>query len=73
MCCSVFPGTKKPAKKKTKKKEKEESENAISYDWAVKPLEGYVENLMENGGKMLLLISIIEESLSVGDKILVFR
>ena len=73
MCCFGFPGTKKPTKKKTKKKEKEETENAISYDWAVTPLEGYVENLMENGGKMLLLISIIEESLKVGDKILVFR
>ena len=68
-----FPlDTKKPAKKKTKKKEREESENAISYDWAEKPLEDYVGDMVENGGKIALLMSMIEETVKLGEKLLVF-
>ena len=35
--------------------------------------EGYEPGILEHGPKMVLLKTLIEESLSVGDKILVFR
>ena len=35
--------------------------------------EGYEPGVLEHGPKMVLLNTIIEESLNIGDKILVFR
>ena len=40
---------------------------------AVPIMETYTHGMMENGGKMVILLSILEESLKAGDKLLVFR
>lgn len=36
-------------------------------------MQDYIPGLLENGGKMVLLMSFLEQSLMIGDKILVFR
>ena len=36
-------------------------------------MKGYERGLAEHGGKIILLMAMIEETLKVGDKILVFR
>ncbi|KAJ8301314.1 hypothetical protein KUTeg_020301, partial [Tegillarca granosa] len=49
------------------------SEVSINYDWAREIFKDYTPGLLENGGKMVILFNIIEESLALGDKLLVFR
>ena len=36
-------------------------------------MKSYKRGLMENGGKIVLLMAIVEDTLRAGDKILVFR
>jgi hypothetical protein len=36
-------------------------------------MQGYQTGLMENSGKMVVLMEIIQESVMMGEKILVFR
>ncbi|KAK3585833.1 hypothetical protein CHS0354_038358 [Potamilus streckersoni] len=48
------------------------SEPVITYEWVEDLMKDYNEGVLENGGKMVVLLSIIKESLAVGDKILVF-
>ena len=36
-------------------------------------MKDYIPGLIENGGKLVLLMSLIEESIKNGDKIIVFR
>ena len=36
-------------------------------------MKDYIPGLLETGGKMQMLFSLLEESLAVGDKMLVFR
>ncbi|KAL3852710.1 hypothetical protein ACJMK2_016328 [Sinanodonta woodiana] len=71
---------KKKATKETKPKvsasdgnpDRRSSEPVITYDWVKDLMKDYSEGVLENGGKMVVMLSIIKESLAVGDKILVF-
>ena len=36
-------------------------------------MKTYTRGMLENGGKVVLLMALIEETLKAGDKILVFR
>ncbi|XP_053377474.1 helicase ARIP4-like [Mercenaria mercenaria] len=49
-----------------------QNEPTITYDWANEILKDYVPGQLDNGGKMVILFSLIEQSLLAGDKILVF-
>lgn len=44
----------------------------IPYDWAVELMKDYVPGLIENSAKMVLFFCILEESLALGDRILLF-
>lgn len=44
----------------------------ISYEWVSDLLKEYTSGLLESGGKMVILFKVLEESLAIGDKILVF-
>ncbi|KAK3101412.1 hypothetical protein FSP39_003363 [Pinctada imbricata] len=44
----------------------------INYDWAKDLMKDYMSGLLEQGGKMVILMKLIEESLACNDKILVF-
>lgn len=44
----------------------------INYDWAVELLKGYVPGCIENSAKMEILFCIVEESMALGDRILLF-
>ncbi|XP_069792880.1 helicase ARIP4 isoform X3 [Narcine bancroftii] len=50
----------------------EKANQVITYDWAKDILANYQPGLLENSAKMVLLFELIEESLKLGDKILVF-
>ncbi|XP_075235650.1 uncharacterized protein LOC142332860 [Lycorma delicatula] len=44
----------------------------IPYDWAERLLKGYIPGDIEASAKMAILFCILEESMSLGDRILVF-
>ncbi|XP_059177576.1 helicase ARIP4-like isoform X2 [Physella acuta] len=46
--------------------------NPIVYDWAEPLMKDYVAGLLENSGKFMIMNSIVEECLAVGDKVLIF-
>lgn len=46
--------------------------DALSLEWVSEVMKNYTPGLLENGGKMIMLFSLIEESLKIGDKLLVF-
>ncbi|XP_076091069.1 helicase ARIP4-like isoform X2 [Mytilus galloprovincialis] len=48
------------------------NDQAITYEWAEKLLKNYTPGLLEMGGKMMLLFELINETLAVGDKLLIF-
>ncbi|CAC5401557.1 RAD54L2 [Mytilus coruscus] len=48
------------------------SDQAITYEWAEKLLKNYTPGQLEMGGKMILLFELINETLAVGDKLLIF-
>ncbi|XP_059610592.1 helicase ARIP4 [Phlebotomus argentipes] len=51
---------------------KSSRDDVIPYDWAVELMKGYVADLLENAPKMQIFFCILEESLKLGDRILVF-
>jgi RAD54-like protein 2 len=65
-------------------KEKEEENNkelsssrnskddGIPYDWAVELMKDYVPDLLENSPKLELFFCVLDESIRIGDRILVF-
>ncbi|MCJ8744181.1 hypothetical protein PDJAM_G00115480 [Pangasius djambal] len=50
----------------------ERANQVITYEWAKDIMSGYQTGVLENSDKMVLLFHLIEESVSRGDKILVF-
>ncbi|XP_067855097.1 helicase ARIP4 [Heptranchias perlo] len=50
----------------------EKANQVITYEWAKDVLANYQPGLLENSAKMVLLFELIEESVKLGDKILVF-
>ncbi|XP_041047100.1 helicase ARIP4 [Carcharodon carcharias] len=50
----------------------DKANQVITYEWAKDVLASYQPGLLENSAKMVLLFELIEESLKLGDKILVF-
>ncbi|KAI5093732.1 helicase ARIP4 isoform X1, partial [Silurus meridionalis] len=50
----------------------ERANQVITYEWAKDIMSGYQMGVLENSAKMVLLFHLIEESVSRGDKILVF-
>ncbi|GAB1600203.1 helicase ARIP4-like [Argonauta hians] len=52
--------------------EKRSDSSVLSLDWVAEIMKDYTPGLLENGGKLVLLFSLIEESLKFGDKLLVF-
>lgn len=63
-------------KKKGKPEEKEAKsssrDDGIPYEWAVELMKDYVPDLLENAPKMEIFFCILNESMAVGDRILVF-
>lgn len=51
---------------------REKSDNNISYEWAYPLMEKYMPDMLENSYKFLVLMTIVEQTLGVGDKLLVF-
>ncbi|KAL3268191.1 hypothetical protein HHI36_007317 [Cryptolaemus montrouzieri] len=51
---------------------KDKEDCGIPYDWAVDLLKDYVPGCIENSAKMEILFCIIRESISLGDRLLVF-
>lgn len=47
-------------------------DDGIPYDWAVELMKDYVSDLMENSPKMAIFFCILEESIKLGDRLLVF-
>ncbi|GAA6082495.1 helicase ARIP4 [Tachysurus ichikawai] len=62
--CSGTKGTLAPLQ--------ERANQVITYEWAKDIMSGYQTGVLENSAKMVLLFHLIEESVSKGDKILVF-
>lgn len=61
--------------KKTATPEKElksSRDDGIPYDWAVELMKDYVPDLLEHAPKMEIFFCILNESLVIGDRILVF-
>lgn len=54
--------------KETKAKDKDE----IPYEWAFELMKGYIPDLMESSPKMEIFFYILEESIKLGDRMLVF-
>ncbi|CAB1315405.1 unnamed protein product [Coregonus sp. 'balchen'] len=50
----------------------ERANQVITYEWAKDIMSNYQTGVLENSAKMLLLFHLIDESVSRGDKILVF-
>ncbi|KAH9492981.1 hypothetical protein Btru_022815 [Bulinus truncatus] len=46
--------------------------NPINYDWAEPLMKDYIAGLLENSGKFILMMSLVDECLAVGDKVLIF-
>ncbi|XP_067144127.1 helicase ARIP4 isoform X2 [Centruroides vittatus] len=47
-------------------------DSSISYDWAIPLMSNYIPGVLENSHKMTVLFSIIERTLRIGDKLLIF-
>ncbi|XP_018335887.1 uncharacterized protein LOC108744551 isoform X2 [Agrilus planipennis] len=47
-------------------------DDGIPYDWAVELLKDYVPGIIENSAKMEILFCIIRESITLGDRLLLF-
>ncbi|XP_066284972.1 helicase ARIP4-like isoform X2 [Branchiostoma lanceolatum] len=50
----------------------EKANQGTNYNWAEDSMKDYTPGVLENGGKMLLLFKIIEQSIRGGDKLLVY-
>lgn len=51
---------------------KSNRDDGIPYDWAVDLMKDYVPDLLENSPKMEIFFCILEESIKLGDRLLVF-
>ncbi|XP_045475499.1 uncharacterized protein LOC123681257 isoform X2 [Harmonia axyridis] len=51
---------------------KDKEDCGIPYDWALELLKDYIPGCIENSAKMEILFCIIKESISLGDRLLVF-
>uniref|UniRef100_T1HE03 Helicase C-terminal domain-containing protein n=1 Tax=Rhodnius prolixus TaxID=13249 RepID=T1HE03_RHOPR len=58
--------------KKGEDKKSNKEEPGIPYDWATELLKGYVPGDINASGKMAIFFCILEESIALGDRILVF-
>ncbi|OWF55874.1 Helicase ARIP4 [Mizuhopecten yessoensis] len=75
----IDPGNEGRAKKGSQKSKKpvekqgsDKKEDVVCYDWAESLMENHIPGLLENGGKMVLLFTILDEAVAAGEKILVF-
>ncbi|XP_062552894.1 helicase ARIP4-like [Armigeres subalbatus] len=57
---------------KTKDKDKDKDKDEIPYEWAFELMKGYVPDLLESSPKMEIFFYILEESIKLGDRMLVF-
>lgn len=64
----------KPDVKEEVKDEKDVKvkDDGIPYDWAVELMKGYTPDLIENSPKMEIFFCILEESIRMGDRMLIF-
>lgn len=51
---------------------KKNRDDGIPYDWAIDLMKEYVADLLENSPKMEIFFCILEESIKLGDRLLVF-
>ncbi|XP_055602196.1 uncharacterized protein LOC129750991 [Uranotaenia lowii] len=61
-------GEKDSSKDAAKAKDKDE----IPYEWAFELMKGYIPDLLENSSKMEIFFYLLEESIKLGDRMLVF-
>lgn len=50
----------------------DDAQGGIPYDWAVELMKDYVPNLVENSSKLVVFLSILDESIIKGDRLLLF-
>lgn len=63
----------KDAKEEVKdEKDVKVKDDGIPYDWAVELMKGYTPDLIENSPKMEIFFCILEESIRLGDRMLIF-
>lgn len=60
------------AEQMEKAKPDDDVQGGIPYDWATELMKDYVPNLIENSPKLVIFLSILEESIKKGDRILLF-
>uniref|UniRef100_A0A182JQ39 Helicase ATP-binding domain-containing protein n=1 Tax=Anopheles christyi TaxID=43041 RepID=A0A182JQ39_9DIPT len=56
----------------TKEGKGKDSKDEIPYEWAFELMKGYIPDLLENSPKMDIFFCILEESIRLGDRLLVF-
>ncbi|XP_053675659.1 uncharacterized protein LOC128725911 [Anopheles nili] len=49
-----------------------DAKDEIPYEWALELMKGYIPDLLENSPKMDIFFCILEESIRLGDRLLVF-
>lgn len=66
--------TKLPASAAVKEEtvEKEPKTEIISYDWAVDVMKDYVPDLIEHSAKMEIFFCIVNQTINMGDRMLIF-
>ncbi|XP_049291487.1 uncharacterized protein LOC125768198 [Anopheles funestus] len=56
----------------TKEGKGKDPKDEIPYEWAFELMKGYIPDLLENSPKMEIFFCILEESIRLGDRLLVF-
>ncbi|XP_035785404.1 uncharacterized protein LOC118463145 [Anopheles albimanus] len=56
----------------TKETKGKDSKDEIPYEWAFELMKGYIPDLLETSPKMEIFFCILEESIRLGDRLLVF-
>lgn len=59
-------------KEEPNEKEPKAKEEVIPYEWAAEPMRDYVSGVIENSAKMELFFCMLEKSIFLGDRMLIF-
>ncbi|ETN59852.1 steroid receptor-interacting snf2 domain protein [Anopheles darlingi] len=69
---AVVPVTNSAVVAGTKETKGKDSKDEIPYEWAFELMKGYIPDLLETSPKMEIFFCILEESIRLGDRLLVF-
>lgn len=60
------------AKEETTEKDLKVKDDGIPYDWAIELMKNYTPDLIENSTKMEIFFCILDKTISLGDRMLIF-